>query len=302
MNISFLEYLIEISNCGSINKAAQNLFLSQPNLSATVREMEKELGFKIFKRFSRGVTLTDEGKIFIKHAKNIVSEMELIKNIPNKFSKNSQISVSCTYSSTFMESFMEFKQSYPCLECEDLFKETGLIQTLQDVIEKKYRFSLFYCFENRIEKHMATIEKYNLDLITLSTDIKPVALVSSKGIHRNKKSISFNELAKVKISTYENFAFEDWLEVLGRESRERVFFVFDRGGLVDSVVKGDYVAVLMGRLPKEHEVEALGCKTLPIDGFPNSLHVCLAVQKDYIFSDREQKFLKILKKNLKDLF
>ncbi len=299
MNISFFKYLIEISNCGSINKAAQNLFLSQPNLSTIVKTVEKEIEFKIFKRFNRGITLTDEGEIFIKHAKNIVSEIELIKNIPTKFSKNSQISISCTYSSTFMESFMEFKQSFPCIDCEDLFKETGLIQTLQDVIEKKYHFSLFYCFDNRIEKHVDTIEKYNLDLITLSTSIKPMALVSSKGIYGDKSSISFKDLTKAKISTYENFAFEDWLKVLGRKSKDQIFYVFDRGGLVDSVIKGDYISVLMGKISEEQKF--LGCKTLPIDDFPNDLYVCLAVQKNYIFSNREKQFLKILKKNLKEI-
>lgn len=299
MNITFLEYLIEISRCGSINKAAQNLFLSQPNLSTIVKSVEKEVGFKIFKRFSRGIILTDEGEIFIEHAKNIVSEMKFIKNIPTKFSRNSQVSISCTYSSTFMESFMEFKQAYPCADREDLFKETGLIQTLKDVIEKRYYFSLFYCFDNRIEEHMETIEKYNLDLITLSTNIKPMALVSSKGIYSHKESISFKDLTKARISSYENFDFEDWLKVLGRESNKRVLFVFDRGGLVDSVVKGDYIAVLMGKISKEQE--SLGCKTLPIEDFPNNLHVCLAVQKNYVFSKREREFIKTLKKNLKEI-
>lgn len=299
MNISFLEYIIEISNCGSINKASQNLFLSQPNLSNIVKSIEEEIGFKIFKRFNRGITLTEEGARFIVHAKNIVAEMELIKNIPLEFTKSSQLSISCTYSSTFMESFMEFKQDYPCTLCEDLFKETGLIQTLQDVIEKRYRFSLFYCFDNRIKEHMETIEKYNLDLIVLSENIKPMALVSSNGIYKDKESISFSELTKAKFSTYENFAFEDWLKVLGRNPKDQTLFVFDRGGLVDSVVRGDYIAVLMGKISKEQE--SFGCRTLPIENFPNKLYICLAVQKNYIFSNREKQFLKILKKNIKNL-
>lgn len=297
MNINFLKYIIEISNYGSINKAAQNLFLSQPNLSLIVKTVEKEFGFKIFKRSTNGISLTDQGVIFIKHAKNIVSEIEVIKNIPTKFPKDSQVSISCAYSSVFMDSFMEFKKSCPCTDSEDLFKETGLIQTLQDIIEKKYSFSLFYCFNNRKTKHMETIEKYNLDLVTLSTSVKPMALVSSKGIYQDRSSISFKELTDIKISTYENFDFEDWLEVLGRKSKEKVFYVFDRGGLVDSVIKGDYIAVLMGQISKEQE--SLGCKVLPIDDFENNLHICLAVQKNYIFSDRENNFLKILKENIK---
>ena len=299
MNINFLEYFIEISNCGSINKAAKNLFLSQPNLSTIVKNVEEEVGFKIFKRFNRGIILTDEGQKFIIHAKKIVFEMEFIKNIPLEVPRNSQISISCTYSSTFMESFMELKECYPCSECEDLFKETGLIQTLQDVIEKKYHFSLFYCFDNRIEKHISSIEKYNLEIIMLSEQVKPMALVSSNGFYKNRTSISFEELMKVKFTTYENFAFEDWLKVLGRESKEKTLFVFDRGGLVDCVVRGDYVAVLMGKISKEQE--SLGCKTLPIINFPNNLYICLAVQKNYIFSNREKEFLKILKKNIKKI-
>lgn len=299
MNISFLEYIIEISNCGSINKASQNLFLSQPNLSTIVKNIENEIGFKIFKRFNKGVTLTEEGEKFVRHGKNIISEIELIKNIPLNFKKDSQLSISCTYSSTFMESFMEFKQEFPCTKCEDLFKETGLIQTFQDVIEKKYRFSLFYCFDNRIKEHMKIIKKYNLDIIILSDNIKPMALVSSSGIYKDKNNISFDQLTKAKFSTYENFAFEDWLKVLGRDSKEHTLFVFDRGGLVDSVVRGDYISVLMGKISKEQE--ALGCKTLPISNFSNKLYICLAVQKNYIFSNRERQFLKILKKNIQNL-
>ena len=54
MNFRQLEYVVEVNRCGSINRAAQALFISQPALSSAIRELESELGFPVFVRSSRG--------------------------------------------------------------------------------------------------------------------------------------------------------------------------------------------------------------------------------------------------------
>lgn len=68
MNLRGLEYVVEIARCGSINKAAQNLFLSQPNLSSSLKHLEEELHFPIFKRQKSGVELTPEGALLVEAA------------------------------------------------------------------------------------------------------------------------------------------------------------------------------------------------------------------------------------------
>ena len=55
MNFQNLEYLIEISNCGSISAAAKRLFVTQPYLSKVLRETEKEYGLTIFTRDRKSV-------------------------------------------------------------------------------------------------------------------------------------------------------------------------------------------------------------------------------------------------------
>ena len=55
MTFQQLTYVVEISKCGSINKAAQKLFLSQSGISTAVRELEEELGIQFFVRSNRGV-------------------------------------------------------------------------------------------------------------------------------------------------------------------------------------------------------------------------------------------------------
>ena len=58
------------------------------------------------------------------------------------------ISVSSTYSFDFMNLFMQFKKKNPARNIEDSFKETGLIQVIRDVVDKRYRMGLFYCFDS----------------------------------------------------------------------------------------------------------------------------------------------------------
>ena len=63
MTFQQLEYIVEISKCGSINKAAQKLFLSQSGISTAVRELESELGIALLARSNRGVEFTPEGEL-----------------------------------------------------------------------------------------------------------------------------------------------------------------------------------------------------------------------------------------------
>ena len=60
MTFQQLEYIVEISKCGSINKASQKLFLSQSGISTAVRELEGELGIQLLARSNRGVEFTPE--------------------------------------------------------------------------------------------------------------------------------------------------------------------------------------------------------------------------------------------------
>ncbi|MEN2259463.1 LysR family transcriptional regulator [Paraclostridium benzoelyticum] len=64
MQINQLRYFIEVARTGSMNQAASNLFISQPNLSKAIVNLEEEFKIKIFDRTNRGVKLTKEGKDF----------------------------------------------------------------------------------------------------------------------------------------------------------------------------------------------------------------------------------------------
>lgn len=80
MTILQLKYVIAIASSKSFREAASRLFVSQPALSSTIRELEEELNIQLFERTNKGIRLTDQGKEFLAYAKEAVSQYELIED------------------------------------------------------------------------------------------------------------------------------------------------------------------------------------------------------------------------------
>ncbi len=81
MNTQHFRYALEVEKTGSITQAAENLFMGQPNLSKTIKELEDTLGIVIFKRTSRGVVPTSKGKAFLRYAKSILSQITEMQEV-----------------------------------------------------------------------------------------------------------------------------------------------------------------------------------------------------------------------------
>lgn len=75
MTLQQLHYAIVISETGSMNKAAERLYIAQPSLTGAMQELERELGITIFHRSGRGVTLTNDGQEFIDYADRSTTSM-----------------------------------------------------------------------------------------------------------------------------------------------------------------------------------------------------------------------------------
>lgn len=84
MNLRTMQYLISVSKHLSFSKAALECNVSQPTLSEQIKKMEELLKLKIFERSNKKVLITDEGREIIESAKNIISEMETIKEVAQR--------------------------------------------------------------------------------------------------------------------------------------------------------------------------------------------------------------------------
>ena len=79
MTLSQLRYAIIVADSRSMNQAAQKLFISQPSLSAAIRELEDEVGIEIFRRTNRGIQVTPDGEEFFGYARQVVEQYALIE-------------------------------------------------------------------------------------------------------------------------------------------------------------------------------------------------------------------------------
>ena len=84
MNLMHLKYAVEIARTKSISKAAEALYMGQPNLSRAIKELEESLGIVIFNRNSKGITITPEGEEFLSYAKKVVDQVNEIEDIYEK--------------------------------------------------------------------------------------------------------------------------------------------------------------------------------------------------------------------------
>ena len=87
MTVQQCRYVLEIAKCGSFSEAAKQLFVAQSSLSVGVKTLESELQIRIFDRAGTGVYLTDEGAEFIKYARQICRDADLVTE---RYSKNVQ--------------------------------------------------------------------------------------------------------------------------------------------------------------------------------------------------------------------
>ena len=81
MNIIYLKYAVEVARIGSLSKAAEALYVAQPNLSRAIKELEKELGITIFDRNSKGMSLTPDGEKLIQYGKKILQQIDEVQNM-----------------------------------------------------------------------------------------------------------------------------------------------------------------------------------------------------------------------------
>ena len=84
MNTLHFKYAVEVERCGSITKAAENLYMAQPNLSKSIKELEDTLGFQIFARTSRGVVPTARGREFLVYARGILNQLQAMEALSQR--------------------------------------------------------------------------------------------------------------------------------------------------------------------------------------------------------------------------
>lgn len=133
-----LEYFVAVGEAGSIAKAAEQVNVSPPSISSSIVQLEAEFGIELFvRRHSHGLSLTTAGKVFLKEAARLLSELDALRGIANNLSEKVRgpLSVGCllTFAQIVLPSLRrKFEIAHPDVRVRQFERHQGqLLEMLQ---------------------------------------------------------------------------------------------------------------------------------------------------------------------------
>ena len=167
MNIQQLRYVVAIANSGTFREAAEKMYVSQPSLSISVRDLEKELGFKIFRRTSSGTFLTRRGMEFYEKAQELVKGFDIFQNqYANPEEEKDEFSIASQHYDFLPPTITTFSQRYPDYKNFRIFESTT-VQILDEVAQGHSEIGIIYLNNQNQKGIMQRVEKLGLEVIEL---------------------------------------------------------------------------------------------------------------------------------------
>ena len=239
MTLQQLRYVIGIAKVGSFNKAAENLFISQPSLTAAIRDLEEEIGIVIFNRTSRGVSLTPDGEEFVAQANQLYHHYETLRGRYDKaVQQKKKFAVSTQHYSFAVKSFVEMVKKFNIDEYEFALRETKTKDVIDDVAGLKSEIGILY-LSNFNRKYINYLFKErDLEFHHL-IDCKAYAYMWKNHPLATRKSVNLMDLSQYPCLSFEqsesgSYYFAE--EILSTNEYHRTIKANDRATMLNLMV------------------------------------------------------------------
>lgn len=253
MTIQFLKYIVSVAEIGSITEAAKHLHISQPSLSAAIREAEKEVGFAVFTRSRAGISLTKEGVEFLGYARQVIQEMNLLEDrfIANQPEKP-RFCVSTQHYTFTANAFVEMVKKYGQDRFEFILNETQTHQILEDVKNRFCDLGILYLSGRNEAFLQKTMEEMGLVFEELFA-ASPHVFLRAKHPLADRESVSLEDLKPYPRLNFLQGSFEsaDFSEEpFSTESADKIIRVSDRAAIVNLMIGLDGYTISSGIFPR----------------------------------------------------
>lgn len=166
MNLLHLKYVIEVAKAGSISKAAANLYMNQPHLSKTIKDLEENMQIIIFERTSKGVIPTKKGTEFIERAKSIIMQVDEMEAMYQGYDDKSVHLDICVPRASYVAN--AFTNYLSMLNFRDKnikvnYRETNSFDTIKEVYEGEANLGIIRFFENEENYFLNLLETKELE-------------------------------------------------------------------------------------------------------------------------------------------
>lgn len=248
MNTEYFKYLQTIVDCGSIRQAAEKLYLKQQNLGTIVKNIEDHYGIIIFERSRKGITLTEDGKYFMKlvqQVNNLFQQMETPLLYPSKKSYSYVVQDIHIYiqdivsSESFVTIINEFHKSFPYVNITlEMKSQQEILQLIQE--DPEAVGSIFTADEASFldilqQKSLHMLPYFNTRLFAITNKNNPEA--------QHLKSISIYKFLQKNIILYTTQGLEKnfFYQLLHTYGKPNIVYTLNNNiFFLKSLQKGDY--------------------------------------------------------------
>lgn len=306
MNLLHMKYAVEIAETNSINKAADKLYVGQSALSRAIKELEASLGVTLFERSAKGMFLTADGEIFIRHAKNVLAQIDEIEDMfsGGTISKK-HFSVSVPRASYIAEAFAEFSKVIDKdTQAEILYKETNSMRAVKNILQEDYKLGIIRYAENYDKYYKTMMDEKGLDY-ELITEFRHVLIMSSESPLAKKEKITYGDLVDlVEISNPDPYVpslplAEVRKEELSEISSRRIF-VFERASQFELLSENPETYMWVSPVPKK-TLERFGLSQRKCDENKRVYKDLLIHRKDYSHSELDNMFIEYVIKSKREV-
>ncbi|MBE6553415.1 MAG: LysR family transcriptional regulator [Ruminococcaceae bacterium] len=296
MNLIHLKYAVEVEKTKSISKAAENLYMGQPNLSRAIKELEESLGITIFSRTSKGISVTPDGEEFLQYAKQILSQVDEVEEIYRNGKVHKQkLSVCVPRSSYISAAFANFAQGISLDSPAEIFyKETNSSRTINNILKEQYNLGIVRYQTSFDRYYLNMFEEKNLEH-ELLTEFSYMLLASDQSPLAKQKVIQLEDLADyIEITHGDPYVPSlPMIDVKKAELSEFVdkrIFVFERGSQFELLEKLPFSFMWVSPVPEEI-LEKYHLVSLPCRASAKVYRDVLIYRKGYRLTDLDRRFI-----------
>lgn len=295
MTLQQLRYIIIVAEKGSINEAAKYLYVSQPSLSNSIKELEEELGFPIFIRTNRGVTLSHKGMEFLGYARQVITQADLLEE--KYIKKTKQIKSFCASSQHYpfvSHAFVELVKEYEEEDYNFTLSETTTYEVIENVKTLYSEIGILYLSKYNEAVIRKILSENNLIFEEL-VRAKPHVFLYKEHPLAKEELIDLEDLREYpKISfnqgMYNAFYYSE--EVFSNLPAERSINVSDRAAVVNFMMGLNAYTFSSGIFPEYlHDKDII---SIPVSA-DEEIIIGTIVHEDVTLSSIGEKFYEILK-------
>lgn len=306
MNTILLNYIVEVEKEGSISKAAENLYMTQPHLSKAIRELEESVGIKIFRRTSKGVIPTQKGIEFLGYAKDILSRIDEMERLFNKSTSKKQLfDIVVPRASYITEAFTDFLKKTDMSESLMFdYRETNSVRAVKNVARGENTLGIIR-YQTQFEKYYLQQLDENELKATLLCELKYGVLINAENAAAKKEKIDMADLSECIRLTHGDLSIPSMplsrvRDIKRISQSKKEITLYERASQLEILSRFENAYMLVSYIP--HDIlSAYGLVWKKCNAENNSYKDVLIHKEDYRLTELDRQFISILKNKIQKL-